>query len=63
MTTTAIERQNPTGGQPAGLKGTAIERASIVPLPPCKRNRLHDPHDCNCAAPCPACQCSAGGTL
>ena len=58
---TAIERGNPTGGEPAGLQDTAIERILNIPPPPCKRNILHDPHECRCAAPCPACSTLKAG--
>lgn len=55
MKPTELNEVSPTGGKPAGLEDAATERVSSLPQQPCKRNIMHDPHRCNCAAPCPAC--------
>lgn len=54
MTTTALNEQS-RSTRIERLRDTATERIPKLTQPPCKRNRLHDPHTCHCPAPCPAC--------
>ena len=51
----ATERRTPTGRQPAGIQGVTTERVFNIASLPCKNNPLHDPHECRCPPPCPAC--------